>query len=125
MTDDNTLWIVTDTEVIEEKVEVEGRRSGEDIGGGFGPPRRVYESEKTVQRHRVPIPADKVKAQMQSMVTIVNDLFDQASTRTGLQLNEVELSVDISAEGKVSLIGSGGKLGSKGGIKLKFVRPPA
>ena len=123
MTDDNTLWIVTDAEVIEEKVEVEGRRSSEDIGGGFGPPRRIYEAERTVQSRRVPIPAEKVKAQMQSMVTIVNDLFDQASTRTGLQLNEVELSVEINAEGKVSLIGSGGKLGSKGGIKLKFVRP--
>lgn len=123
MTDDNTLWIVTDAEVIEEKVEVEGRRSSEDIGGGFGPPRRIYEAERTVQSRRVPIPAEKVKAQMQGMISIVNDLFDQASTRTGLQLNEVELSVEINAEGKVSLIGSGGKLGSKGGIKLKFVRP--
>ncbi len=61
---------------------------------------------------------------MQSMVAIINDLFDHASTRTGLQLNEVELSVEINAEGKVSLIGTGGSLGSKGGMTLKFVRRP-
>ncbi|MGC1310290.1 MAG: hypothetical protein WA885_23930 [Phormidesmis sp.] len=121
---ENTLWIVTETEVVEEKIEVEGRRSSGDTGGGFGPPRRVFEAEKTVvKREPVPVSAEKVKAQMQSMVAIVNDLFDDASTRTGLQLNEVELSVEINAEGKVSLIGNGGKLGSKGGITLKFVRP--
>ncbi len=124
MTDENTLWIVAETEVVEETVEVEGRRSGGDTGGGFGPPRRVFEAEKTVsKRDRFSIPADKVKAQMQSMVAIVNDLFDQSTSRPGLQLDEVELSVEINAEGKVSLIGSGGTLGSKGGIKLKFVRP--
>ncbi len=124
MTDENTLWIVAETEVVEETVEVEGRRSGGDVGGGFGPPRRVFEAEKVVsKRDRLPIAADKVKAQMQSMIAIVNDLFDQATPHSGLQLNEVQLSVEINAEGKVSLIGSGGKFGSKGGITLKFVRP--
>ncbi len=123
-TSENTLWIVAETEVVEETVEIEGRRSGGDVGGGFGPPRRVFEAETTVKQSRLPIPADQVKAQMQSMVAIINDLFDHASTRTGLQLNEVELSVEINAEGKVSLIGTGGSLGSKGGIKLKFVRCP-
>ncbi|MGI8932655.1 hypothetical protein [Leptolyngbya sp. BC1307] len=61
---------------------------------------------------------------MQSLVAIINDFVEQADPRPGLQLNEVELSVEINAEGKVSLIGSGGKFGSKGGITLKFVRPP-
>ena len=123
--EDNTLWIVAETEtVIEAEVEIEGRRSGGDVGGGFGPPRRVMEPEKrVVRRDRLPIPANKVKEQMQTMIAIVHDLFDEASTRGGLQLNEVELSVEINAEGKVSLIGNGGKLGSKGGITLKFVRP--
>jgi hypothetical protein len=122
MTDNNTLWIVAETEIVVEPADEEGRRSSRDIGGGFNLPRQVLEPEKIVKRDRLPIPADQVKAQMQSMVTIINDLFDQASTHTGLQLSEVELSVEINAEGKVSLIGTGGSLGSKGGIKLKFVR---
>jgi hypothetical protein len=120
---ENTLWIVAEPEVIEETDEVEGKRSGGDIGGGYRQP-RVHEAEKTVKRHRLPIPADQVKTQMQSMVAIINDLFDHASSQADLQLDEVELSVEINAEGKVSLIGTGGTLGSKGGIKLKFVRHP-
>jgi hypothetical protein len=122
MPDNNTLWIVAETEIVVEPAEEEGRRSSRDTGGGFNLPRQVLEPERTIRRDRLPIPADQVKAQMQSMVTIINDLFDQASTHTGLQLSEVELSVEINAEGKVSLIGTGGSLGSKGGIKLKFVR---
>jgi hypothetical protein len=127
MPDNNTLWIVAETEIVVEPADEEGRRSSRDIGGGFsppGPPRHVFDPERTIKRDRLPIPADQVKAQMQSMVTIINDLFDQASSHTGLQLSEVELSVEINAEGKVSLIGTGGSLGSKGGIKLKFVRFP-
>jgi hypothetical protein len=129
MSENNTLWIVAETEIVVEPADEEGRRSSRDIGGGFNLPRQVLEPERMVKRdslgrlrQRLPIPADQVKAQMQSMVTIINDLFDQASTHTGLQLSEVELSVEINAEGKVSLIGTGGSLGSKGGIKLKFVR---
>ncbi len=57
------------------------------------------------------------------MLAIVNDLFSQADTSTGLRLDEVELSVGISAEGQLSLVGNGGKLGNTGGIKLKFTRP--
>lgn len=121
--DDKELWIVTETEVVEESVEVDGRRSGGDRGGGFELPRQVFEAERTVRSKRTPVSANKVKTQMQDMISIVNDLFDDANAQKGLQLNEVELSVEISAEGKVSLIGNGGTLASKGGITLKFVRP--
>lgn len=121
---ENALWIVAETEVIAERVEVEGRRGGVERGSGFGVPGRVFEAEeRIVKRDRVSVSADKVKAQMKGMIAIVNDLFDDASARTGLQLDEVELSVEINAEGNVSLLGTGGTLGSKGGMTLKFVRP--
>ena len=61
---------------------------------------------------------------MESMLAIVNDLFSQADTTTGLRLDEVELSVEINAEGQLSIVGNGGKLGNTGGITLKFTRPP-
>jgi hypothetical protein len=124
MSDENTLWIVAETEATEETVEMEGRRDGGfDTGGGFGRS-RAFEAMKTVaKRQRVPLDAQALKAQMQGMLAVVNDLFDQATTSTGLQLNEVELSVEINAEGQLSLVGNGGKLGNTGGITLKFVRP--
>ncbi|WP_207541244.1 Pepco domain-containing protein [Sabulicella rubraurantiaca] len=40
-------------------------------------------------------------------------------------LTEVEVSVVVSAEGSVSLLGTGGKTGVKGRIKLKFEIGPA
>ena len=39
-----------------------------------------------------------------------------------LQLNEVSLAVEITAEGGLSILGTGGKLGGKGGITLKFTK---
>lgn len=124
---EDTLWIVAGTEeieAVEEASDAEGRRSSRDASGGFGPPRQVFEAAKvTVKRKRVPLDARALKAQMQGMISTVNELFDQATSQTGLQLNEVELSVEINAEGQVSLIGTGGKVSNKGGITLKFTRP--
>lgn len=124
MAEENKLWLVVETDAVEEEsVDVEGRRSGPDTGGGFGPSRAIEAVKKIGQRQRVPLDAKILKSQMNGMLAIVNDLFDQATTETGLQLNEVELSVEIDAQSQVSLVGTGGKLGNTGGITLKFVRP--
>ncbi|MEM8809772.1 MAG: hypothetical protein AAGF01_27440 [Cyanobacteria bacterium P01_G01_bin.38] len=104
MPDENqTLWIVTETEVADEAIEIEGRRDGGfDTGGGFNPTRSIEAVKTVFKRERVPLDAQALKGQMQGMLAIVNDLFDQANTaNAGLQLNEVELSVEINAEGQV------------------------
>jgi hypothetical protein len=123
MPDNNQLWIVTETEDVEETVEVEGRRSSSDRGGGFGAPETLETTRTVTRRKRVSLDAQALKTQMESMLAIVNDLFSQADASTGLRLDEVELSVEISAEGQLSIVGNGGKLGNTGGIKLKFTRP--
>jgi hypothetical protein len=114
---------MTEVEEVEETVEVEGRRSGTDRGGGFGAPETVETTRMVTRRKRVSLDAQALKTQMESMLAIVNDLFSQADASTGLHLDEVELSVEISAEGQLSIVGNGGKLGNTGGIKLKFTRP--
>ena len=122
MADGDQLWILTEIEDIDETVIIEGQRSGRrDTGGSFDPIDTV-EKITVTRRKRIPVDAQLVKAQMESMLAIVNDLFSQAETTTGLRLDEVELSVDISAEGQISIVGNGGKLGNSGGIKLKFTR---
>jgi hypothetical protein len=75
------------------------------------------------RRKRISLDAQALKTQMESMLAIVNDLFSEVDASKGLRLDEVELSVEISAEGQLSIIGNGGKLGNTGGIKLKFTRP--
>lgn len=115
------LWIVTEVETTETTEVVRGERSGEDRGGGFGPP-RVTEQVKTIVRQRVPLDAVALKNQMNGLLQVVSDVFDQASQQSELQLDEVELSVEINAQGQVSIMGNGGSLSDKGSIKLKFKR---
>ena len=117
------LWVVTETEAGEAPAAVEGQRSGGDRGGGFGLP-TPDRGDGVPRRQRVSLDAQALQAQMTSLLAVVNDLFTQADRTTGLQLQEVELSVDINAEGQISLVGNGGKLGNQGGIKLKLTRAP-
>ena len=115
------LWLVTEVETTETTEVFRGERSGEDRGGGFGSP-RVTEQVKTIVRQRVPLDAVALKTQMNGLLQVVSDVFDQANHQEGLQLDEVELSVEINAQGQVSIMGSGGSLSDKGAIKLKFKR---
>ncbi len=76
-------------------------------------------------RRRVPLDAAALKTQMDGLLQVIISVFDQATQQTGLQLDEVELAVEINAEGQVSILGNGGKLADKGAIKLKFKRADA
>ena len=127
MSSPTDLYIITQVEETEATTApFDGQRDGRtDTGGGWDEPKRSATEEliQTLRRKRVPLDAHALKSQMQGMIAIINDLFEQAEPSGGLQLNEVELSVEINAEGQVSLVGNGGKLGNTGGITLKFTRP--
>ena len=125
------LWVIADAELSEgteaeivegDSKDPEGRRSGADTGGGFGSNPVVEVLKGVSRRRRVPLDAKAIKSQMKGLLTIVDDLFEQATTETSLELSEVEITVEINAEGQVSLVGNGGKLSNTGGITLKFVR---
>ena len=69
---------------------------------------------------------------MSSFLFVVDKVFTRAEKETeaksgkksGMQLDEIELSVEINGEGQVKLLGNGVKAGGKGGIKLTFRRKP-
>lgn len=116
------IYLLTEVETTETVEVRRGERDGSrDTGGGFGSP-QVTEKIKTVVRQRVPLDAVALKTQMNGLLQVVGTVFDQANQQTGLQLEEVELSVEINAQGQVSIMGSGGSLSDKGAIKLKFKR---
>jgi len=77
-------------------------------------------------KYKVEISTDKLEQEMGRFLQIVSRLFKRAEIETekkpGIHLDEIELSVEINGEGKVSLIGSGAKAGAKGAITLKFKR---
>ena len=124
---EKSVWIVVETE---EKVEVEVEvdptievhRSGGSVEDLL--PREIFESTQVVaRRKRISLEAKALKTQMQEMISVIDELFNQATVQTGLSLNEVELSVEIDVEGQISIVGNGGKVGHKGGISLRFTRP--
>ncbi|MGB3614688.1 MAG: hypothetical protein WBA10_12920 [Elainellaceae cyanobacterium] len=123
MTDDPQLYVITtDFETAVTRTDhPRGSRSSDDIGGGFGSP--AAEQITQLVRKRVPLDAAALKTQMNGLLSVVGDIFVQADAQTGMQLSEVELSVEINGEGKVSIVGNGGKIGNTGGITLKFTRP--
>ncbi len=64
---------------------------------------------------------------MSQFLQSVNRLFRQADQQmthsSGIQLDEIQLSIEIGGEGEIKLIGAaGGKAGGKGAIMLKFKR---
>lgn len=103
---EETIWIVTD-----DTVQVsDTQRSYREVSKERGSKVSVSELEQ------------KMSCFLQS----VNRLFRQAEQQTiqssGIKLDEIQLSIEISGEGEIKLIGTGCKAGSKGAIILKFKR---
>jgi hypothetical protein len=121
MTEEESIWIVTDDTP---EIEIpEGVRGGVTRGGSWEEETREAIGSKD---GAVKVSAQKLEREMTNFLQVVGKIFhhaeQQAKVNSGMQLNEVELSVEISGEGEVKLIGNGLKAGSKGAIKLTFKR---
>jgi hypothetical protein len=112
----DVIWIVTD-EAVEAEV-VPGERDGQ-------AKRNPYDSQpvKSVRRG-VAVSAEKLEQGMVDFVGVVGRVLEQTKQKTGeltgLELDEIEVQVEVNGEGQLSLLGSGGKLGMKGAMTLKF-----
>ena len=117
---EKTIWVVTDS-VTDTDEEVSGERWGRDVGGGFGE-RAPSRGERKVRR--APVSFETLKQNTSDFLGMVGELFEQADRQqaSGMKLDEVELAVEINGEGELSILGSGGKVGGKGAITLKFKR---
>ncbi len=75
----------------------------------------------------VAVSTETLERNMTSFISVVGRLFNRAEDQakvnnSGMQLNEIELSVEITAEGEIKLLGTGVKGGGKGGLTLRFKR---
>ncbi len=115
-----SLWFVTEITSAETVEVAEGSRSSEDVGGGFGS--SVVQQTRKSLTQRVQVNVEDLKREIGNLLGVVGDVFDQTRNETGMSLEEVELSIEVSSEGQISILGSGGKIGGSGGIKLSFKR---
>jgi hypothetical protein len=103
---EETIWIVTD----DTTQSSDSQRSYREVA----------------QERGVKISVIDLEQKMSHFLQAVGRIFRQAEQQSiytdGVQLNEIELSVEISGEGEVKLMGTGGKAGGKGSITLKFTR---
>ncbi|MBW4429618.1 MAG: hypothetical protein KME50_35985 [Nostoc desertorum CM1-VF14] len=87
---------------------------------------RSWEAPPEAVNSKVEVSVSKLEQEMAQFLHSVSRLFQRAEVEakktSGMRLDEIELSVEINGEGKVSLIGNGAKAGGKGAITLKFKR---
>ncbi|MBD2203806.1 hypothetical protein H6G33_21640 [Calothrix sp. FACHB-1219] len=122
----DSIWIVTDDTP---QIAIPDNNQG----GNFRGINRSDETRETTGSKgvtdAVPVSAQKLEQEMTKFLGVVGRLFNQAEQHTqvksGMQLEEIELSIEISGEGEVKLIGSGAKASGKGAIKLTFKRQAA
>ncbi|MBD1911853.1 MULTISPECIES: hypothetical protein [unclassified Leptolyngbya] len=109
------IWIVTDSMPVEiQRGDTPRSPTGED----------VVRSPKIASRPGIPIPANKLEQGMAEFLNTMGRVLKHAQERAqdmgGMELEEVELSVEVNAEGQLSLLGSGASLGGSSAITLRF-----
>lgn len=123
-TPSDSIWIVTDDAP---QISIpDGAKSAINNPRGW---REEIDRETTPSKgvgDAVKVSAQTLEQNMSNFLQVVGRLFHraekEANINSGLQLEEIELSVEISGEGEVKLIGNGAKAGGKGAIKLTFRR---
>ncbi len=114
---DETIWIITAENI---PATNEGVRGENSTRNPWNSSTNVI--KKTSQLSRVSV--HKLETELSKFLQIMGGLFnraqEQANQQTGLKLDEIELSVEITGEGEIKLLGTGITTGTTGGIKLKF-----
>jgi hypothetical protein len=93
-------------------VEVEPPRDGY-AKGGIAP----SEPESKVKR----IAVSRLRSSLAEVAAGFSDMLKDISDVGNYRLSEVTVSAEVSAEGGIHILGTGGKAGSKGAITLKFI----
>lgn len=125
MTDEEILWVITDD--VPQISVPDGSRGGSGTGGSWADEVQAETPGAKGLVRGVPVKVQELEQNMGSFLQVVQRLFRQAEQQveenSGMQLDEVELSVEISGNGEIKLIATAGvKTEAKGAIKLKFKR---
>lgn len=122
MPENQGIWIITCETPNQETTSEEITRGGKSVGrGGYSYDDSVEEVDTNSQQHWVE--AEVLQSNMNQFLEVLGQTFERAEqSHSKIQLDEIELTVEINGKGQVGLLGTGGELGGKGAIKLKFKR---
>jgi hypothetical protein len=122
MTQDTSYEMITIAVEPYEKETRSTETSGGNTRGWFSEEQPNQNSAK----HEKTLSVAELEAKMSGFLRMVGRVFSsaekEAKKTSGMNLTEIELSVEIGAEGEIRLIGSGAKANGKSAIKLKFTR---
>jgi len=103
-----------------------GARADEGTSNPWHPGNAAAKAVRYAQTSSVQVSVATLEANMSEFIEVVGGVFAQADKKaeqkSGMQLDEVELSVEITGNGEVKLMGTGVDVGAKGAITLKFKR---
>jgi hypothetical protein len=115
---DDVVWIVIDKPA-QEEIQQGGRS-----GGGTGNPYLTPDTAEPEVRHQIPVKAEKLEQGVSEFLQVMGQVMRNAKNSAGelgaMELDEIELTVEVNGEGRLSLLGNGGKMGGKGAMTLKF-----
>jgi hypothetical protein len=95
--------------------------AGEDDDGGTERGRFFRRDEARMGRRRVP--AEQLQQNVEAFVRAMGRVIIGApSVLSGYSIDSIEINAEVSASGKVSLLGNGGELAGKGGIAFTLTR---
>ena len=104
----NKLWIVTDVELAREPERRE-RGLRDFLGGG-----------KTAE-----VDTSVLKTNMKSFLDQLRDILAVGRDKIGeFQIDQVDISAQVTGSGKICLLGSGVQMGVTGGIRFVLKRAP-
>jgi hypothetical protein len=109
---------MSDAAQAEETVWILGMEDPDDRGFFFNRAEARYE--------RTPVPASVLQEKMTAFISSMRHVISSIPASLGTyDVDSITLKLEISAKGKVSLLGSGGELGGTGGITLTLKHQPS
>ena len=106
MSEEKGIWIIRET----------AHSKTSSGGGGY------YDDSEENSRGNF-ITVSRLKRNVGEFLDVIQEAFSQAeNTVNGIELSELECSIEINGKGQIGILGTGGEAGAKGAIKLKFIR---
>lgn len=92
--------------------------------GAFGTPPVIQTAPPAVAK--VTLPQSALIERFQVLHSSVEEIFSSiGSAADRFEVEQVELTVTVNAEGGLTILGMGGKVGAQGGMTLIYRRKPA